>query len=190
MGSAALIMTMTGGVNDPAMGRDIKRVVFDRTAIARSVRRLGADITAAFPDGELLLLGLLKGSFIFLADLAREIRRPLEVNFIIASSYGGDTTSSGVVSLLYDPVIDLAGKHVVLVEDVIDSGRTLSHLVEVLSRRAPRSLSVCALMHKRAATTEHSVRFVGLDAPNEFLVGYGLDRAEQFRHLPYVASLD
>lgn len=183
-------MTMTGRSADPSLGRDITRVVYDRTAIARRVRRLGADITAAFPDGQLLLLGLLKGSFIFLADLAREIRRPFEVNFIVASSYGDDTKSSGIVSLLYDPVIDLADKHVVLVEDIVDSGRTLSRLMEVLGRRAPRSLSVCTLMHKRIAHNEHPVRFVGFDAPNEFLVGYGLDHAEQFRHLPYVASLD
>ena len=183
-------MTMTGRTDDPTLGRDISRIVYDRTAIARRVRKLGADITAAFPDGELLLLGLLKGSFIFLADLAREIRRPFEVNFVVASSYGDDTKSSGVVSLLYDPVIDLAGKHVVLVEDIVDSGRTLTQLMDVLGRRAPRSLSVCALMHKRVTRGASDVRFVGFDAPNEFLVGYGLDHAEQFRHLPYVASLD
>jgi hypoxanthine phosphoribosyltransferase len=181
---------MTGRTDDPSLGRDITRVVYDRTAIARRVRKLGADITDAFPDGPLLLLGLLKGSFIFLADLAREIHRPFEVNFVVASSYGDDTKSSGAVSLLYDPRIDLAGKHVVLVEDIVDSGRTLTHLLELLGRRAPRSLSVCALMHKRIADSAHDVRFVGFDAPKEFLVGYGLDHAEQFRHLPYVASLD
>lgn len=181
---------MTGRSDDGTTGRHVKQVVFDGPAIAKRVRALGAEITAAYPDGELLLLGLLKGSFIFLADLVRHIQRPLEVNFLVASSYGDETTSSGGVSLLYDPVTDLAGKHVLLVEDIVDTGRTAAHLLELLSRRAPRSLEVCALMHKHVAETEIPVRFLGFDAPNDFLVGYGLDRAEHFRHLPYVASLD
>jgi hypoxanthine phosphoribosyltransferase len=166
------------------------RVVFTEEQIRRRVAELGAEITAAHPDGELLVLGLLKGSFVFLADLVRRIDRPLQVDFLVASSYLEGTTSSGVVRLLYDPETKLEGKHILLVEDIVDSGRTLERLLDVLSRRSPRSLAVCALLHKRVATAlRHPVRFVGFDAPNEFLVGYGLDHAENHRQLPHVVAL-
>jgi hypoxanthine phosphoribosyltransferase len=148
------------------------------------------EVTSAYPDGELLVVGLLKGSFIFLSDLVREIRRPVHIEFLVASSYGSATESSGTVRLLYDPIGDLGGKHILLVEDIIDSGRTLNRLVALLSARNPRSLEVCTLLHKHvAADLEYQPRFVGFDAPREFLVGYGLDHAEDFRHLPFIASL-
>ena len=154
------------------------------------MKALGEEITTAYPDGDLLVLGLLKGSFIFLSDLVRAIHRPLQVDFLVASSYGDATVSSGIVRLLYDPETQLEGKHILLVEDIVDSGRTLQRLVELLGERKPRSLEICALLHKHiAAHLNHPVRFVGFDAPHEFLVGYGLDHAENFRHLPYVASL-
>jgi hypoxanthine phosphoribosyltransferase len=180
------------GSPDPRLaGRTVHRIAFDADAISRRVAELGAEITAAYPDGELLLLGLLKGSFVFLADLAREVRRPLHVDFLVASSYGAGTVSSGAVELVYDPNTPLRGKHIVLVEDIVDSGRTLARLCGRLSERAPRSLDVCTLLHKRTATHfPGPVRFVGFDAPGEFLVGYGLDHAEDFRHLPYIACLD
>jgi hypoxanthine phosphoribosyltransferase len=166
-------------------------MVFDVATLDRRVRELGNEITAAYPDGDVLLIGLLKGSFIFLADLVRAIDRPLGVDFLVASSYGAATTSSGTVQLLHDPDTMLVGKHVLLVEDIVDSGRTLAALLPVLAARSPRSLTVCALLHKRLTPpTTMPVRFVGFDAPNEFLVGYGLDHAEHFRHLPYIASLD
>lgn len=168
----------------------MRRVAFDEAGIARRVGELGAAITEAYPDGELLVLGLLKGSFIFLSDLVRQIRRPLQVDFLVASSYGAGTVSSGNVRLLYDPETQLDGKHILLVEDIIDSGRTLSRLLTLLDERRPRSLEICALLHKRIATElDHEPKFVGFDAPHEFLVGYGLDHAENFRHLPYIASL-
>src|SRR6266581_4134977 len=171
-------------------GRELKRIVFDEETIAERVRQLGADITAAYPDGELLVLGLLKGSFIFLSDLVRQIRRPLQVDFLVASSYGDATVSSGTVRLLYDPETELEGKHILLVEDIIDSGRTLNRLMALLEDRTPRSLEICALLHKRIADgLQYETKFVGFDAPHEFLVGYGLDHAENFRHLPYIASL-
>jgi hypoxanthine phosphoribosyltransferase len=113
------------------------------------------------------------------------------VDFLVASSYGNGTESRGEVELLYDPNSPLRGKHIVLVEDIVDSGRTLARLHDRLAAREPLSIEVCALLHKRAA--EHfprPVRFVGFDAPDEFLVGYGLDHAEDFRHLPYIACLD
>jgi len=159
--------------------------------IAARVRELGAEITAAYPDGALLVLGLLKGSFIFVSDLVRQIGRPLQVDFLVAASYGDAMVSSGNVRLVYDPETALEGKHILLVEDIVDTGRTLNKLLGLLRARNPRSLEICALLHKHVATElEHPTRFVGFDAPNEFLVGYGLDHAENFRHLPYIASLD
>ena len=177
--------------SDPRLlGRAVRRIAFDAGTIDRRVRELGAEITAAYPDGDLLVLGLLKGSFVFLADLVRVIRRPLHVDFLVAASYGDATESSGHVQMVYDPETILEGKHILLVEDIVDSGRTLSRLMELLSARGPRSLEICALLHKHVDThLRFPPRFVGFDAPNEFLVGYGLDHAENFRHLPYVASL-
>ncbi len=182
---------MTVPVADPRLkGRAVKRIAFDEETIARRVQELGREITAAYPDGELLVLGLLKGSFIFLSDLVRHIERPLHVDFLVASSYGDATVSSGHVKLVYDPNTSLEGKHILLVEDIVDSGRTLQKLMDLLRERQPRSLEICALLHKHIATElHHPTRFVGFDAPHEFLVGYGLDHAEDFRHVPYVASL-
>lgn len=176
---------------DPRLlGRAVKRIAFSEQAIQDRVAELGAQITAAYPDGDLLVLGLLKGSFVFLADLVRQIRRPLQVDFLVASSYGDATQSSGQVRLVYDPETKLEGKHIVLVEDIVDSGRTLAKLLELLQARNPASIEICALLHKHIATElHHPTKFVGFDAPHEFLVGYGLDHAENFRHLPYVASL-
>ena len=176
---------------DPRLlGRAVKRIAFSQEAIARRVRELGVEITAEYGDGDLLVLGLLKGSFVFLADLVREIQRPLHVDFLVASSYGEAMESSGAVRLVYDPETDLAGKHILLVEDIVDSGRTLNKLWDLLAQRQPGSIAICALLHKHIATElRHPTRFIGFDAPHEFLVGYGLDHAENFRHLPYVASL-
>ena len=166
-------------------------MVFTAEQIATRVAALGHEITAAYPDGDLLLLGLLKGSFIFLADLVRAIERPLQVDFLVASSYGAGTASSGNVRLLYDPATDLAGKHIVVVEDIIDSGRTLKRLVELLRARHPASLSICTLLDKRIAPEPPpELRFIGFHAPPAFLIGYGLDHAEEFRHLPYIVDLD
>jgi hypoxanthine phosphoribosyltransferase len=168
----------------------VNRVVFDERTIAARVNELGAEITDYYNDGELLLLGLLKGSVIFFSDLIRRITRPLTVDFLVASSYGTGTESSGIVQLVYDPETRIEGKHILLVEDIVDSGRTLNRLIGVLQERQPRSLDVCTLLHKHVATElQWPVRFVGFDAPHEFLVGYGLDHAENFRHLPYIASL-
>jgi hypoxanthine phosphoribosyltransferase len=177
--------------NDPRLsGRAVKRIAFDEALIATRVSELGRQITGAYPDGDLLVLGLLKGSFIFLSDLVRQITRPLQVDFLVASSYGEGMVSSGTVNLVYDPETELEGKDILLVEDIVDSGRTLNRLMAILKERRPRSLEICALLHKRIAEgLKYDAKFVGFDAPNEFLVGYGLDHAENFRHLPYIASL-
>ena len=176
---------------DPRLeGRTLRRVVYDASQIAVRVRELGAEITRTYPDGDLLVLGLLKGSFIFLSDLVREINRPLHVDFLVASSYGDATVSSGNVRLIYDPETELEGKHILLVEDIVDTGRTLNRLMDLLRARNPQSLEICALLHKHIAEElKYETKFVGFDAPHEFLVGYGLDHAESFRHVPYIASL-
>lgn len=189
--SGVYLSSVNTSTADPRLlGRPVKRIAFTQEQIAARVKEMGAEITAAYPEGELLMLGLLKGSFIFLSDLVREVERPLQVDFLVASSYGDSTVSSGNVRLLYDPETELEGKHIILVEDIVDTGRTLSRLMDLLQARKPRSVEICALLHKHIATElRYPTRFIGFDAPNEFLVGYGLDHAENFRHVPYIASL-
>jgi len=172
-------------------GRELRRMVYTPEEIAAQVRRMGEEISEHYPEGEdLLVLGLLKGSFIFVSDLVREIARPLHVDFLVASSYGSGTTSSGEVKLLYDPSADLAGRHVLLVEDIVDSGTTLNRLVPLLRKRGPKSLELVALLHKHLAPNLLlEPRWVGFDAPHEFLIGYGLDHSEDYRNLPFIASL-
>lgn len=171
-------------------GRSIQRVAFSAEQIRVRVGELARDISAAYaPEDGLLVIGLLKGSFIFLADLVREITLPLQVDFLVAASYGSGKVTSGEVRLLYDPATSLKGRTVLVVEDIVDSGTTLEKLLPVLEARGPAALDVCALLHKRVSPTGLEPRWVGFDAPNEFLVGYGLDHAEDFRHLPYIASL-
>ena len=171
-------------------GQELKRIVYDADAIRERVAVMGRQITQAYePDEDLLVLGLLKGSFIFLADLVRHIHLPLHVDFLVASSYGSGKISTGEVQLLYDPDAALEDRAVVLVEDIVDSGTTLKRLLPLLRERGARSLEVCALLHKRLVTLDPEPRWVGFDAPREFLVGYGLDYSENFRHLPYIASI-
>lgn len=172
-------------------GRRLSRVVYSADAIAERVREMGESITRFYAERDgLLVLGLLKGSFIFLGDLVRQIRHPLQVDFVVASSYGAGTESSGEVKLLYDPAAPMNGRHVLLVEDIVDSGTTLRRLIGALSERGLASLEICALLHKGLADDlPLEPRWVGFDAPSDFLVGYGLDHAEDFRHLPFIASL-
>lgn len=171
-------------------GQELKRIVFTEDDIRKRVAAMGEEISATYRASDrLLLLGLLKGSFLFLADLARAIHLPLHVDFMVASSYGAGMVSSGDVRLLYDPEASLKDRAVILVEDIVDSGTTLKRLMPRLAAREPSSLEVCTLLHKRLENVEVEARWVGFDAPHEFLVGYGLDYAEDFRHLPYIASL-
>jgi hypoxanthine phosphoribosyltransferase len=171
-------------------GRELARVVYTREEIQHRVNEMAEEISDFYsPDDQILVLGLLKGSFIFLADLVRRIQHPLQVDFLVASSYGDSTKTSGEVDLLYDPEASVEGRSVILVEDIIDSGTTMNRLIPLLEGRGPRSLEVCALLHKRVATLEREPRWVGFDAPLEFLVGYGLDYGEDLRHLPFIGSL-
>ncbi len=165
-------------------------VIYQPDLIAGRVRELGGDVTEYYDGGELLLLGTLKGSFMFMADLVRSIPRLHQLEFIVAASYGKGVTSSGHVRLLYDPQAVFEGKHVLLIEDIVDSGATLNRLVRLLRTRDPLSLEICTLLHKHVAPDLLlEPRFVGFDAPADFLVGYGLDYAEQYRHLPFIGSL-
>jgi hypoxanthine phosphoribosyltransferase len=184
MTDPAQILARTGG-------RELRRIVYSPDTIASRVREMGEQITGHYPEGEdLLVLGLLKGSFIFVSDLVREITRPVQVDFLVASSYGAGTTSSGEVRLLYDSSADLRDRHVLLVEDIVDSGTTINRLVPLLEKRTPRSLKMVALLHKHAAPNlVLEPEWVGFDAPNEFLIGYGLDHSEDYRNLPFIASL-
>lgn len=173
-------------------GKHISHVLFSEEQIAKRVAELGEQITRDIPEGEdILVLGLLKGSFIFLSDLVREIRRPIEVDFLIVSSYGAGTESSGEVKLLYARQASIEGKHVILVEDIVDSGTTLNRLIPILEKREPRSLEICALLHKHIAKDlVRDARWVGFDCPQEFVIGYGLDHSEKYRHLPFVGVID
>lgn len=166
-------------------------MLFDAPTIARRVSELGREIAAYYVDGDLLVIGLLKGSFIFMADLVRHIARPHQVDFLVAASYGIGTVSSGAVRLLYHPETALDGKHILLVEDIVDSGNTLNRVGRSINTGSPKSLEVCTLLHKGVAKAlELEPRFVGFEAPPVFLVGYGLDHAEDFRHLPYIATIE
>ena len=177
---------MSGRLGD----RRILRVVFDEQALRARVVELGREITDAYsPEDRLLVVGLLKGSFIFMADLVRAVDLPLQVDFLVASSYGAGRVTSGEVRLPYDPLASLEGRAVLIVEDLVDSGTTLDHILPRLEARGASSVEVCALLHKRVARARREPRWVGFDAPNAFLVGYGLDQAEDFRNLPYIASL-
>jgi hypoxanthine phosphoribosyltransferase len=168
----------------------LSKVVYTEEAIQTRVVEMAREISEHYsPDDEILVLGLLKGSFIFMADLVRRIQHPLKVDFLVVSSYGNSTESSGEVKLLYDPEASLEGRSVILVEDIIDSGTTLKRLIPLLRKRNPRSLEICSLLHKRVATLDPEPRWLGFDAPKDFLVGYGLDYSENFRHLPFIGSL-
>jgi len=171
-------------------GQELARIVYTEDTIARRVEEMGRQITESYTeDDNLLVLGLLKGSFIFLADLVRSVDLPLQVDFLVVSSYGNDNMSSGDVQLVYDSEASLEDRAVIIVEDIVDSGNTINRLIPLLAERGPKSMEICALLHKRIGRLVKEPRWVGFDAPEEFLVGYGLDFSENFRHLPYIASL-
>ena len=164
-----------------------------REKTAELAKLIGKDYAerCAGPRNDLLLIGVLKGAVMFMTDLARALALPVQLEFMAVSSYGSSTSSSGVVRILKDLDRDIAGRHVLIVEDIIDSGLTLSWLLKNLESRGPASMEVCALLRKPdAVKVEVPVRYVGFDIPNEFVVGYGLDYAERYRDLPYIGTLD
>ncbi len=169
---------------------DIEKILISEKEIAAKLVEMGTRITQDYRDSNLLLIGVLKGAFVVMADLARHIELPLEFDFMAVSSYGAATKTSGVVRILKDLDHDLEGRDVLLVEDIVDSGLTLKYLLKNLAARKPTSLEVAALLRKRGIQqVELDLRYVGFDIPNEFVVGYGLDFAEKYRNLPYVGTL-
>jgi hypoxanthine phosphoribosyltransferase len=154
------------------------------------IRELGRELSVDYAGREVLLLGVLKGAVFFMADLMRAITVPCEIDFMAISSYGASTDSSGVVRILKDLDINIEGRHVLVVEDIVDSGLTLSYLLRNLESRDPASLEVCALLTKpERREMEVPVRYIGFEIPNKFVIGYGLDFAERYRNLPYVGVL-
>jgi hypoxanthine phosphoribosyltransferase len=175
----------------PAIHRDdIESVLIDRERIDAKLAELGAQLSADYAGKELLLVAVLKGAFLVTADLARHLEVPCSVDFMAVSSYGAATSSSGVVRILKDLDTDIEGKHVVVVEDIVDSGLTLDYLVKNLRSRKPASLELLALLTKPSRReVDLPVRYVGFEVPDVFVVGYGLDYAERYRNLPCIATL-
>jgi hypoxanthine phosphoribosyltransferase len=159
--------------------------------IAGRTAELGAEISRDYAGREVLLLGILKGAVLFIADLARELTVTCELDFMAVSSYGSSTSSSGVVRIVKDLDAPIADKHVLVVEDIVDSGLTLSYLLKNLAARAPASLEICTLLAKPGrAGRGLPVRYVGFELPDVFVVGYGLDHAQKYRNLPHIAALE
>ncbi|HEX5497312.1 MAG TPA: hypoxanthine phosphoribosyltransferase [Mycobacteriales bacterium] len=169
---------------------EIDSVIVSEKEISEKVTELAAAISADYADRDILLVGVLKGAVMFMSDLARALSRPAQMEFMTISSYGSTASSSGVVRTLKDLDQDISGRHVLVVEDIIDSGLTLSWLLRNLSGRHPASMEVVALLRKPdAVQVDVPVRYLGFDIPNEFVVGYGLDYAQRYRDLPYVGRL-
>ena len=169
----------------------VEEVLIEDDTLQRRIAELGEELSTDYAGRDLLLVGVLKGAVFFMADLMRRITVPCEIDFMAISSYGASTDSSGVVRILKDLDINIEGRHVLVVEDIIDSGLTLSYLVRTLEAREPASLEVCALMTKpERRQIDVDVRYVGFEIPNRFVIGYGLDFAERYRNLPYVGVLN
>ncbi|MEN3533495.1 hypoxanthine phosphoribosyltransferase [Microbispora sp. ZYX-F-249] len=172
------------------MGKDLSRVLISEQELQEKIRELAGRIDADYAGRELLIVGVLKGAVMVMADLARALHVPVQMDWMAVSSYGAGTKSSGVVRVLKDLDTDIAGRHVLVVEDIIDSGLTLSWLLNNLKSRDPASVEICTLLRKPdAVKVELDVRYVGFDIPNEFVIGFGLDYAERYRNLPFIGTL-
>ena len=170
---------------------DVGEVLIDEDALRSRIVELGAEISADYAGRDLLLIGVLKGAVFFLSDLMRHLEVECEVDFMAVSSYGSSTDSSGIVRILKDLDAPIEGRDVLIVEDIVDSGLTLSYLFRMLRARNPATLEVCALLTKpERREVDLPIRYVGFEIPNRFAIGYGLDHAERFRNLPYVAVLE
>jgi hypoxanthine phosphoribosyltransferase len=171
--------------------KGVAETLIEEDELQRRIAELGEEISADYRGRDLLLLGVLKGAVFFMSDLMRRLTIPCEIDFMAISSYGASTDSSGVVRILKDLDINIEGRHVLVVEDIIDSGLTLSYLMRMLESREPASLEICALLTKpERREIDVDVRYTGFEIPNRFVIGYGLDFAERYRNLPYVAVLD
>jgi len=170
---------------------DIDRILISQEQIQEKIRELGKQITEDYKDKDnVLLVGVLKGAFIFMADLIRNIDLPLHVDFMAVSSYGASTKSSGVVRILKDLEHDVEGKNLLIIEDIVDSGLTLSYMCNILKSRNPESIKICALLDKPSRRqVDIEVDYLGFEIPDYFVVGYGLDYGEKYRNLPYICVL-
>lgn len=182
-----------GSVRKAFVHNDIQEVLFTQEDLARRVGEIGAaitrDYTSAVGDG-IVLVSVLRGAAIFMADLARAIELPIEMDYMAISSYGNGAKSSGVVRILKDLTSEIEGRHVIVAEDILDSGLTLKYLLKNLSSRNPASIAVVTLLRKKTeAQADIDCRYVGFECPDEFIVGYGLDYAERYRNLPYIGIL-
>ncbi|OPF52925.1 hypoxanthine phosphoribosyltransferase [Clostridium baratii] len=172
------------------MREDIKKVLFDEEELSSKVRELGEQISKDYKGKDLLVVGVLKGSVLFAADLIKSIDIPCEIDFMAVSSYGNSTESSGVVRILKDLDHSIEGKHVLLVEDIVDSGITLTYLLKYLKARKAESIEIVSLLNKpERRTADLEVKYIGFEVPNEFIVGYGIDYAEKYRNLPFIGVL-
>lgn len=172
------------------MQNDIARVLVTEEELRVRVKELGQAIQEDYKGKELLVVGILKGSSVFMSDLIRQIEIPLNIDFMIVSSYGNATESTGVVKIIKDIEQSISDKHVLIVEDIIDSGLTLKYLTEMLSTRKPASIKLCTLLDKPSGRkVEVDVDYVGFEMPDEFIIGYGIDYAEGYRNLPYIGVL-
>jgi hypoxanthine phosphoribosyltransferase len=177
-------------VSQTELDRAVEATLIDEATLQNRIAELGEEISSDYAGRDLLLIGVLKGAVFFMADLMRRLTVPCEIDFMAISSYGAATDSSGVVRILKDLDILIEDRHVLVVEDIIDSGLTLSYLVRNLEARNPASLEICALMTKpERREIDVDVRYVGFEIPNRFVIGYGLDFAERYRNLPYVGVL-
>ncbi len=177
-------------MDDSDMGQDLEEILISSEELSRRIAELAAQIDADYAERELLLVGVLKGAVMVMADLARAMHSPVEMDWMAISSYGSGTKSSGVVRILKDLDTDISGRHVLVVEDIVDSGLTLSWLLGNLRSREPASLQVCVLLRKPGATRmEVEVAYTGFDIDDAFVVGYGLDYAEKYRNLPFIGTL-
>lgn len=172
------------------MLNDIEKVLYSEEEISQKVKELGEQLTKDFTDRNPLVICILKGAFIFMSDLVKEIKIPLEIDFMAVSSYGQSTKSSGVVKIIKDLDVSVEGRNVIIVEDIIDSGLTLSYLIDVLERRNAASVTVATLFDKPARrAVDLQPHYKGYTLPDEFVVGYGLDYAEKYRNLPFIGIL-
>ena len=168
----------------------IQEVLFSEEQLDRRVREIAAQIEKDYEGKEIMLISVLRGSFVFMADLCRRIDLPCTLDFMSVSSYGSSTKSSGQVQITRDLSSDITGKHIIVVEDILDSGNTLSYLLKLLEQRNPASIRLCTLLNKPDRRVKHvDVHYSGFDIPDAFVVGYGLDYAEQYRNLPYIGIL-
>ena len=172
------------------MLKDIDRILISEEELSKIVKELGAKITEDYKDKNLLLVSILKGSVTFMADLMREINIPCNIDFMAVSSYGSGTKSSGVVKIIKDLDSSIEGKDLLIVEDILDSGRTLNYIKEILLARNPKRIRICTLFHKpERRDVDLYADYIGSKVPNEFIVGYGLDYNEYYRNLPYIGVL-